>query len=45
MTELRAVEVNRAIELLAEFKGLILGLSIAGGFTALRILIEKLTGV
>jgi len=45
MSELRAVEGYKWIELLAEFKGLILGLSIAGIFTAIRVIIENLTGV
>lgn len=45
MAELRAVDTNHFIELLAEFKGIIIGLSIAGFFAGIRILIENITGI
>lgn len=45
MAELRAIDTNQFVELLAEFKGLVLGLGIAGIFTIIRIIIENLTGI
>lgn len=42
MTELKAYH---GIELLVEFKGLLLGMGLGLGFAGIRMLIENLTGI